>query len=137
MTVYSPLFPSFPNAKLTILENNSHLLNFSINPSPTGKNKDETPSNQFHLEYRSYKSPSNNTPYLPDPLKIALDGKEAGGLVLHSFPLSGSKSRPVRLAVSGRRKERRAVCVLYADQVHYEVLDLDNQAQDEDEAMEE
>lgn len=69
-------------------------------------------------------------------MKIDIGGDEAD-LVLHSFPLSGSKSRPIRLAVSGRRKERRAVCVLYADQVHYEVLDIDNQAQDEDETMEE
>lgn len=129
--------PSHFKTKLTILGNKSYLLNFSINPSPAETNtEEETNSNQFHPRYESYKPPSGNTPAFPDPLKVDLDGDEAG-LVLHSFSLSGSKSRPIRLSVNGRRKERRAVCVLYADQTHYEVLDIENQDQDEIETMEE
>jgi anaphase-promoting complex subunit 4 len=123
--------------KLTILANKSHLLNFPISPSPAETNtEEEANSNQFHPRYESYKTPSNSTQFLPNPLKVDLGGDEAG-LVLHSYSLSGSKSRPIRLSVNGRRKDRRTVCTLYADQIQYEVLDIDNQAHDEDETMEE
>lgn len=45
--------------------------------------------------------------------------------ILHMFPKTGIKSKPVRMNVNGR-KERRAACILSADMMHYEVLDIDN-----------
>lgn len=47
------------------------------------------------------------------------------GFVRHVFATSGSKARPIQLDVNGR-KGRRAVCVLYGDAMRYEVLDLDD-----------
>lgn len=128
--------PLNSTTNLTTLANKSRLVNFSIYHTSTGVNTKEASSNQFHPPYEPYGRLSNNTQLLPEPLKIDIYGDEAD-LVIHSFSPSGSKSRPIRLNVSGRRKERRAACVLYADQVHYEVLDIDSQVHDEDEAMEE
>jgi anaphase-promoting complex subunit 4 len=48
------------------------------------------------------------------------------------FPASGTKSKPLRMNVNGR-KERRAACILSADMMHYEVLDIDNQDGSEEE----
>ncbi|PCH01811.1 Anaphase-promoting complex subunit 4 [Penicillium occitanis (nom. inval.)] len=45
--------------------------------------------------------------------------------ILHMFPKTGTKAKPVRMNVNGR-KERRAACILSADMMHYEVLDIDN-----------
>lgn len=50
----------------------------------------------------------------------------------HVFATSGAKSRPVQLDVNGR-KGRRAVCVLYGDAFRYEVLDLDDALEVEEE----
>ena len=54
-----------------------------------------------------------------------------GGLVKHTFPQTGPKSKPIGIEVNGRRG-RRAVCALYADGLRYEVFDLDAEAQDEE-----
>ncbi|KAI2791078.1 hypothetical protein POX_c03933 [Penicillium oxalicum] len=51
--------------------------------------------------------------------------------VIHTFAPSGPKSSPLRIDVNGR-PGRRAVCVLYGDGMHYDVLDLDA-AMDEEE----
>lgn len=48
------------------------------------------------------------------------------------FPASGTKSKPVRMSVNGR-KERRAACILSADMMHYEILDIDSHVDGEDE----
>lgn len=53
-------------------------------------------------------------------------------LIRHTFPSSGPKSRPVRFEANGRIG-RRAVCVLYAEAMGYEVFDLDTEMQDEEE----
>lgn len=54
-------------------------------------------------------------------------------LVKHRF---SPKARPVRIDVNGRQG-RRAICVLYAGGLRYEVLDLDAEMGDEDEEGEE
>jgi anaphase-promoting complex subunit 4 len=50
-------------------------------------------------------------------------------LVKHQF---APKARPIRIDVNGRQG-RRAICVLYAGAIRYEVLDLDAEMGDEDE----
>jgi anaphase-promoting complex subunit 4 len=67
----------------------------------------------------------------PEPSTLDLEATDAG-LVLHSFPPSGAHSKPLRISVNGR-KARRAICVLFADGLHYEVLDMDGRAHEEDE----
>lgn len=52
--------------------------------------------------------------------------------ILHMFPETGTRSKPVRMNVNGR-KERRAACILSADMMHYEILDIDNHVEIEDE----
>lgn len=69
------------------------------------------------------------------PLPVASDldiAREHTDIVLHCFPSSGIKSKPVRLSVNGR-KGKRAICVLFADMTHYEVLDIDYQAKNDGE----
>ncbi|TQB77042.1 anaphase promoting complex subunit 4 [Monascus purpureus] len=57
-------------------------------------------------------------------------GSLRADLIKHTFPQSGPKSRPVRIEVNGH-KSRRAVCVLYAEGLRYEVFDLDTEMGDE------
>lgn len=52
--------------------------------------------------------------------------------IKHVFSPSGSRSRPLRMDVNGRRG-RRAICVLYGDNMRYEVLDMDAAMEEEEE----
>ncbi|KAH8699046.1 putative anaphase-promoting complex component Cut20/Apc4 [Talaromyces proteolyticus] len=107
--------------------NRSCLVTFHV----TRPNLDDTDPTPFYPQYQPYKPSYNNLSPLPTPLQLDLAGDHSD-LVLHAFPFSGSKSRPIRLSVNGR-KGRRAVCVLYADHIHYEVLDIDSEVQEEEE----
>lgn len=80
--------------------------------------------------------PSNTSSSASSATVLDLESAHAE-LVMHSFPSSGPKAKLARIDVNGR-KGRRAVCVLFADGLHYEVLDMDTQVQgDEEEVQEE
>ena len=65
-----------------------------------------------------------------DLLDPAADGGK--GWILHSFDDDGLDGEgPVSLEVNPL-KGRRAICVLYADGMRYEVLDMDNAVQDDE-----
>lgn len=54
------------------------------------------------------------------------------GFIRHVFATSGARAKPVQLDVNGR-KGRRAVCVLYEDAVRYDVFDLDDAMEGDEE----
>lgn len=58
------------------------------------------------------------------------DLKESSHLLRHTFP-KGPTWTPERMEINGR-KERRAVCVLAQDALHYRVFDLDSTTSDEE-----
>ncbi|QGA15092.1 hypothetical protein EYB26_002748 [Talaromyces marneffei] len=93
----------------------SYLLDFPISPSNTDNEAEFRPEYTIMTDSQS----------LPTPTDL-------GVFILHAFPTSGIKSKPVRMSVNGR-KDRRAACILSADMMHYEVLDIDNQVESEDE----
>lgn len=98
----------------------SYLLNFAI--SASSSNGDET---GFIPQY----SITTDSQSLPTPFDLDIFDNHAD-IVLHAFPTSGTKSKPVRMNVNGR-KERRAACILSADMMHYEVLDIDHPVESE------
>ncbi|KAL1963582.1 hypothetical protein VTN77DRAFT_8027 [Rasamsonia byssochlamydoides] len=114
-------------------EGQSSLINFPFIPSPPQDSTMEADSPAtFHPTYVPF-DPSNPSSPSATTGATVLDLESAHAeLVMHSFPSSGPKSKPVRIDVNGR-KGRRAVCVLFADGLHYEVLDMDSQVQGEEE----
>jgi anaphase-promoting complex subunit 4 len=61
---------------------------------------------------------------------------EHADLIIHTFPSSGPKSRPMRIEVNGRQG-RRVACVLYSDQQHYDILDIDSHSRRDNDINEE
>lgn len=82
--------------------------------SPDADNED-----LFRLEYTII----TDSQTLPTP-------SDLGTYILHMFPATGTRSKPVRMDVNGR-KERRAACILSADMMHYEILDIDSHVESE------
>ncbi|OKL64108.1 hypothetical protein UA08_01046 [Talaromyces atroroseus] len=113
-------------------EDRSYLLNFPISP-PSSKNDSEP---EFYPKYETYDNlTATFTPPMPDAMDLDIASKHAD-IVLHCFAASGIKSKPIKLSVNGR-KDRRVICVLFADMIHYEVLHIDHRYEDEDEEAEE
>lgn len=117
-------------------DGSSHLVNIPLfQPTQT----DSNPSLSFFIN--SLASESCN-PTSPEPLTklttldLVTPSSLQRDLIKHTFPRPGPKSRPVRIEVNGR-KGRRAVCVLYADGLRYEVFDLDAEVEDGEEEEEE
>jgi anaphase-promoting complex subunit 4 len=110
----------------------SSLINFPFIPSLGQANNATT----FCPTYVPF-DPSNTSPEPTVTGATVLDLESAHAeIVLHAFPTSGPKAKPVRIDVNGR-KGRRVICVLFAGSLHYEVLDMDSQVQGEDDVQEE
>ncbi|KAL1980545.1 hypothetical protein VTN96DRAFT_3990 [Rasamsonia emersonii] len=120
---------------LYVDEGHSSLINFPFTPSsPQDSTMEADSPTTFYPTYAAF-NPSN--PSSPESSAVVLDLESAHAeLVMHSFPSSGPKAKPVRIDVNGR-KGRRAICVLFADGLHYEVLDMDTQVQGEEEETQE
>lgn len=127
---------------LSITEGSIYLLNLPFQPT-TAKSSGvaNRPSSDMDLdmevdvEYEPCKA-KPSTSAQPCPTVVSLDvlspdGAHAG-LIKHSF--TGSRGRPIRVDVNGRAG-RRAVCVLYADGMRYEVFDLDAAVDDDGESQ--
>jgi anaphase-promoting complex subunit 4 len=107
------------------------LLNLSFRPHSAQSSIAVPPSApSFSPAYVPF-DPSNGASLQPSAPSILSPSSESanGGIVTHTFPSSGPKAKPIRIDVNGR-KERRVVCVLYADGLRYDVLDLDSRTQE-------
>ncbi|KAL4934471.1 putative anaphase-promoting complex component Cut20/Apc4 [Aspergillus undulatus] len=126
------------NKIMVLWSNNSgtpYLLQFPFQPvRQVGLGLDDEESPEFSVKYQYIANHEDPEPVgrttdvvIPpsesDPAFAELDP------VKHRF---SPKARPVRIDVNGRQG-RRAVCVLYAGGLRYEVLDLDAEMGDEDE----
>ncbi|KAJ5161911.1 Anaphase-promoting complex subunit 4 [Penicillium capsulatum] len=108
----------------------SYLLNFPFQPSSVrSPSASDTPS---FIDY----SPCDPHPTTAKPSGQAppldLSVLSEAGAIRHVFATSGSKTKPIRVDVHGR-KDRRAICVLYGDAMRYDVLDMDAALEDEEE----
>lgn len=115
------------NADSTIV-GRSFLINFPFLPSPPSSRVDVSAA--FSPSYTPI-DPARDP--VPEPSILDLGAAHAG-LVLHCFPPSGANSTPLRISVNGR-KARRAICVLFADGLHYEVLDMDGRLHEVEEGQ--
>ncbi|EED21355.1 anaphase-promoting complex component Cut20/Apc4, putative [Talaromyces stipitatus ATCC 10500] len=100
----------------------SYLLNFYI--STSSSDADETESFPQYTTTTDLQS-------LPTPFDLDIFGHHAD-IIIHTFPTFGPKSKPIRMNVNGR-KERRAACILSADMMRYEVLDIDHPVESDSE----
>ncbi|KAL4893762.1 anaphase-promoting complex, cyclosome, subunit 4-domain-containing protein [Aspergillus ambiguus] len=104
----------------------SHLLNLRL-MATTAYGADATAeAPPLLIDFTTVDSSPRETAPAVTPLTVDVWSQ---GLVKHVFPASGSKGRPLRVDVNGRRG-RRAICVLYGDSMRYEVLDLDVEMDD-------
>lgn len=103
-------------------EGHSSLLQFPSAP------QDSDHADSFYPSYQTWNVTASSLSDLPEAAPLDFSTTHAQ-LVLHAFPSHGPKSRPGFISVNGRNT-RRAVCVLYADALHYEVLDMDSRVED-------
>ncbi len=89
------------------------------------------PSASFSIKYHNLVH--DQEPQDITDVDISFAEPHSAELVKHRF---APKARPVRIDVNGRQG-RRAICVLYAGGLRYEVLDLDAEMGEEDEEGEE
>ncbi|KAJ5551842.1 Anaphase-promoting complex subunit 4 [Penicillium sp. DV-2018c] len=116
-------------------EGGSYLLNFPFRP-PAQSQVEVLDLSPLVLDYvTSDSKPSTPKPSIPTTTLDVSPGSPHWSLVVHRFPLHGPRARPIHVDVNGRRR-RRAVCVLYSDSMHYEVLDLDAALEEEEELEE-
>ncbi|KAJ5088679.1 Anaphase-promoting complex subunit 4 [Penicillium angulare] len=111
--------------------NPSYLLNLPFQPASAQSKTDDLPTIFDYVECAAH--PSEPKPNIP-AVSVDLATLSESGVLRHVFP-SGSKAKPVRMDVNGR-KSRRAVCVLYGDAMRYDVLDLDGETDEEFESDE-
>lgn len=120
-------------------EGSSYLLNFPFQPASAQQASEKADPSSFVVEYTDCEAIPTNTKPTVQAMPLDLESLIQTGVVRHAFAVSGPKAKPVHLDVNGR-KDRRAVCVLYADGMRYDVLDLDaamdNEEYDEDEEVE-
>jgi hypothetical protein len=113
------------------LEGSSYLLNFPFQPASAQKTSEKASTPALVPKYTDCEtSPTDAKPAAPIT-SLGLSSLLETGVVRHAFAVSGSKTKPVHLAVNGR-KGRRAVCVLYGDGMRYDVLDLDAAMENEE-----
>ncbi|KAL4809251.1 anaphase-promoting complex, cyclosome, subunit 4-domain-containing protein [Aspergillus unguis] len=108
-------------------EGSSYLLQIPFQSLPSDHTLD---SDEFVLSYHGIKEYTSDK---ATDVEIRSPDPAVAELIKHQFP---PKARPLRVDVNGR-KGRRAVCVLYAGALRYEVLDLDAAMGDDDEEEEE
>ncbi|KAL4785877.1 anaphase-promoting complex, cyclosome, subunit 4-domain-containing protein [Aspergillus varians] len=102
----------------------AYLLQFPFQPVVQVVGDPETPFSIMYHDIGDGEPAKETTDVdIPSPNPLFPD------LIKHQF---APRARPVRMDVNGR-KGRRAVCVLYAGALRYEILDLDAEVGDEDE----
>ncbi|KAL4913499.1 anaphase-promoting complex, cyclosome, subunit 4-domain-containing protein [Aspergillus aurantiobrunneus] len=118
--------------KMMVLWSNNggsaYLLQFPFEPE---MQVSEDPDVPFSIKYNEIhdEEPVKET----TDVEIPSSSPDLSALIKHRF---APKARPISIDVNGRQG-RRAICVLYAGGLRYEVLDLDAETGDEDEGEEE
>jgi anaphase-promoting complex subunit 4 len=104
------------------------LLNLFFSPhSSQGSTVSTNSAPPFSPTYVPF-DPSNGVSIQPSSLNVLDPWSNAhADIVIHSFPSSGLKAKPIRIDVNGR-EGRRVICALYRDSLRYDVFDLDSQA---------
>ncbi|KAF9887042.1 hypothetical protein FE257_010536 [Aspergillus nanangensis] len=117
----------------------SYLLNFAIAPAPTRDTGVESDaSSPVLIDFYETHSDSRDRRLAMNPttLDVRSADSPSASRIKHVFPVSGVRSKPLRVDVNGRQG-RRAICVLYGDRMRYEVLDLDAEMENEEDEEDE
>ncbi|KAL2871873.1 putative anaphase-promoting complex component Cut20/Apc4 [Aspergillus lucknowensis] len=103
----------------------SYLLHIPFQPPVRQVYRTGDPRNPFAIKMREV----DGEPIIRTDVDITSSEPRIVALIKHRFP---EKARPVKIDVNGR-EGRRAICVLYAEGLRYEVLDMDAQMEEDEE----
>lgn len=110
----------------------THLVSIPLNPIPRCHSKQEITLRPADAA-RGFELPWDQRQDLIVQMDLLDPASGHAGYIRHTFDDEGpDEEGPVRLEINPL-KDRRAMCVLYADGMRYEVLDMDNAVQGDDE----